>query len=42
MTTLGEIFRRYGSAYRAGFGRSLSQSQLRAMQAIEACRTEAR
>jgi Putative transposase/Transposase zinc-binding domain len=41
MTTLGEIFRRYGSAYRARFGRSLSQSQLRAMQAIEACRTEA-
>jgi hypothetical protein len=41
MTTLGEIFRRYGPAYRARFGRSLSQSQLRAMQAIEACRTEA-
>lgn len=41
MTTLGEIFRRYGPAYRARCGRSLSQSQLRAMQAIEACRTEA-
>jgi hypothetical protein len=41
MTTLGEIFRRYGSAYRARFGRSLSTSQLQAMQAIEACRTEA-
>jgi hypothetical protein len=41
MTTLGEIFRRYGPAYRARFGRSLSQSQLQAMQAIEACRTEA-
>ena len=41
MTTLGEIFRRYGPAYRARFGRSLSTSQLQAMQAIEACRTEA-
>jgi putative transposase/transposase-like zinc-binding protein len=41
MTTLGEIFRRYGSVYRARFGRSLSTSQLQAMQAIEACRTEA-
>jgi hypothetical protein len=41
MTTLGEIFRRYGPAYRGRFGRSLSTSQLQAMQAIEACRTEA-
>ena len=41
MTTLGEIFRRYGPAYRARFGRSLSPSQLQAMQAIEACRTAA-
>ena len=41
MTTLGEIFRRYGPAYRARCGRSLSQSQLHLMQAIEACRTEA-
>jgi hypothetical protein len=41
MITLGEIFRRYGPAYRARFGRSLSTSQLQAMQAIEACRTEA-
>ncbi len=41
MTTLGEIFRRYGPAYRARCGRSLSKSQLQAMQAIEACRTEA-
>jgi Putative transposase/Transposase zinc-binding domain len=41
MTTLGEIFRRYGPTYRARFGRSLSTSQLQAMQAIEACRTEA-
>jgi hypothetical protein len=41
MTTLGEIFRRYGPAYRARFGHALSTSQLQAMQAIEACRTEA-
>lgn len=41
MTTLGEIFRCYGPAYRARFGHSLSQSQLQAMQAIETCRTEA-
>ena len=41
MTTLGEIFRRYGPAYRARFGRALSTSQLQAMQAIAQCRTEA-
>jgi hypothetical protein len=41
MTTLGEIFRRYGAAYRARFGRSLSTSQVQAMQAIAQCRTEA-
>src|SRR5215212_7983541 len=41
MTTLGEIFRRYGSAYRARFGRTLSPNQLQAMQAIAQCRTEA-
>jgi hypothetical protein len=41
MTTLGEIFRRYGPVYRARFGHALSTSQLQAMQAIEACRTEA-
>jgi hypothetical protein len=41
MITLGEIFRRYGPAYRARFGRSLSPSQLHVMQALEACRTEA-
>jgi len=41
MITLGEIFRRYGPVYRARFGRLLSTSQLQAMQAIEACRTEA-
>jgi hypothetical protein len=41
MTTLGEIFRRYGPAYRARFGHALSPSQLQAMHAIEQCRTEA-
>jgi hypothetical protein len=41
MTMLGEIFRRYGSAYRARFGRTLSASQKQAMQAIEVCRTDA-
>jgi hypothetical protein len=41
MTTLGDIFRRYGPAYRARFGRSLSASQLQAMQAIAQCRTKA-
>ncbi len=41
MTTLGQIFRRYGPAYRARFGRSLSASQLQAMQAIAQCRTQA-
>jgi hypothetical protein len=41
MITLGEIFRRYGPAYRARFGRSLSKSQLQVMQALAQCRTEA-
>jgi hypothetical protein len=41
MITLGDIFRRYGPAYRARFAHSLSPSQLQAMQAIERCRTEA-
>jgi hypothetical protein len=41
MTTLGEIFRRYGPGYRARFGAALSASQHQAMQAIAQCRTEA-
>jgi Transposase zinc-binding domain len=41
MITLGEIFRRYGPAYRARFGCSLSPSQLHVMQALAQCRTEA-
>jgi hypothetical protein len=40
MLTLGEIFRRYGPAYRAQQRAQLSPSQLAAMYAIEACRTE--
>jgi hypothetical protein len=41
MNSLGEIFRRYGPAYRARYGSALSESQLQAMQAIAQCRTEA-
>lgn len=41
MTTLGELFRRDGPAYRARLGSSLSDSQHQAMQAIAQCRTEA-
>lgn len=41
MTTLGEVFRRYGPAYRARWGSQLSAHQLAAMDAIEACRTPA-
>jgi len=41
MTTLGEVFRRYGSAYRARFDGTLSASQKQALQAIAECRTEA-
>jgi putative transposase/transposase-like zinc-binding protein len=40
MLTLGELFRRYGPAYRAQEGTRLSPAQLAAMHAIEACRTE--
>jgi hypothetical protein len=39
--TLGEIFRRYGPAYRAQVGTRLSADQRQAMTAIEQCRTEA-
>ena len=41
MTTLGEIFRRYGPAYREKLGARLPASQRAAMAAIEQCRTEA-
>jgi hypothetical protein len=40
MLTLGDIFRRYGPAYRARWGAQLSAPQIAAMHAIEACRTE--
>lgn len=40
MITLGDVFRRYGPAYRARWGSQLSPQQLAAMHAIEACRTE--
>lgn len=39
--TLGEVFRRYGPAYRARFGSTLSDSQHQAMLSIERCRTQA-
>jgi hypothetical protein len=41
MITLGEIFRRYGPAYRAQFGERIPQSHHAVMQAIEQCRTQA-
>ena len=41
MSTLAEIFRRYGPAYRAQFGDRLPASHRAAMAAIEQCCTEA-
>jgi len=41
VTTLGEIFRRYGPAYRAKFGDRMPANHRAAMAAIEQCRTEA-
>ena len=41
MTTLAEIVRRYGGAYRAQYGERLLPSQQAALSAIEACRTAA-
>jgi hypothetical protein len=41
MTTLGEIVRQYGAAYRAQYSEQLLPSQHAALHAIEACRTEA-
>jgi hypothetical protein len=41
LITLGDIFRRYGPAYRDQVGPRLSASQRSAMAAIEQCRTEA-
>jgi hypothetical protein len=39
--TLGEIFRRYGPAYREKFGERMPASHRAVMAAIEQCRTEA-
>jgi hypothetical protein len=39
--TVGDVFRRYGDAYRAEAGPLLSPSQRRVMTAIEQCRTAA-
>lgn len=39
MIPLGDIFRRYGPAYRAAHGTQLSADQITVMHAIEACRT---
>ncbi len=41
MITRGEIFRRYGPAYREKFGERMPATQRAAMTAIEQCRTEA-
>ena len=41
MGALAEIFRRHGPAYRARFAARMPRDQLRAMRAIEACRTPA-
>ena len=41
MLTLGDLFRRYGPAYRARYGHQMSSDQHAAMRAIEQCRTEA-
>ena len=39
MTELADIFRTYGPAYRAKFGTKMPPQHLRAMRAIERCRT---
>ena len=41
MVELAEIFQRYGPAYRATFADRMPKSHLKAMVAIEQCRTEA-
>jgi Putative transposase/Transposase zinc-binding domain len=41
MSTLNDIFRQYGPAYRAQYGDRLLPSHRAALAAIEACRTEA-
>ena len=39
--TVGDIFRRYGEAYRQAAGRALVTAQRRVMSALESCRTAA-
>ena len=41
MTTLGEIVRQYGAAYRTQYGEQMLPSQHAALLSIEQCRTEA-
>ena len=41
MVEVADIFRLHGPAYRAKFGDRMPPSHLRAMEAIEGCRTEA-
>ena len=41
MVELAEIFRQYGPSYRARFGQQMLPSHLKAMRAIEQCRTAA-
>jgi len=41
MITLGEIFRRYGPAYRAQYGERMLPSHRAVLHALAACRTEA-
>jgi hypothetical protein len=41
MSTLGEIVRQYGEAYRARYGEQMLPSQAAALRAIEQCRSEA-
>src|SRR3989337_617105 len=38
---VADVFRQYGPAFRQAHGSSMSGAQLRVMQAIEVCRTEA-
>ena len=40
MVEIADIFRQYGPAYRAKYGERMPPSHLKAMAAIEACRTE--
>jgi hypothetical protein len=42
MVEMAEIFRIHGPQYRATFRDQMPPSHLRAMEAIEQCRTEAR